>query len=109
MPYALPDAAHTLGQTAATQSAALARSANFKPNQLLLCAASKAVSETGKKGVQRERERDRKKEGEQSRDWSVKPLLLLLLLVSQGFNCCGRSARSRLLIWHMTNYALASN
>lgn len=94
MPYALPDAAHTLGQTAATQSAALARSANFKPNQLLLCAAGKAVSAMGKKGVQRERERERKKEGkegEKSRDWSVKPLPLLLL-VSQGFNCCGRSA-----------------
>lgn len=61
MPYALPDAAHTLGQTAATQSAALARSANFKPNQLLLCAAGKAVSAMGKKGVQREKERGRKR------------------------------------------------
>lgn len=64
MPYALPDAAHTLGQTAATQSAALARSANFKPNQLLLCAANKTVRGTEKKKSGKERKSERMTEGE---------------------------------------------
>lgn len=76
--YALPDAAaaaaaaHTrpdrLGRPLNQRS--LARSANFKPNQLLLCAASSGRRRAG-----------RLVEG--SRDWSVKLLLLLL-----GFNCC---------------------